>query len=192
MRFLACVLEKSALFFWGQVGGFEHRRGRAHDRGQRGADIVRDRAQQVRTHLFLFAFNAQTLLLLDLGGHRAGDEGNAQHGQKGERIAGDREVELPVRVGKNIVDPDDAEQRGKDAEQIAGRKAGDQQHGEHEYRKRKAVAALRHAQDGAQSDRTGEDHGKGQKVPPRDREQTAFVFQMRHRATLLLQCLDGI
>ena len=82
---------------------------------------MRNRAQQIGAHFLFFAFRPNPLLLLELGGHRTGDERDAQHGQERQRIAGQRKVERPVWISKNIVDANDAEQSGQDTEKIAGR-----------------------------------------------------------------------
>ena len=125
---------------------------RDSNRGQRRTDIVGDRAEQVCTHFFLFAFHTKTVLLLDLGCHRAGDERDAQHGQKGERVAGKRKIKFPVRIGENVVDANHAQQGCERTEQITVGEPGDQQYGKHEYRKSKTIAAVRHAKQGAYPD----------------------------------------
>ena len=121
LRLVASILQKLALLGNRQVGRFQKGGGDADDRCQRRADIVRNRAQQIGAHFLFFAFRSNPLLLLELGGHRTGDERNAQHGQERQRIAGQRKVERPIWISKNIVDADDAEQCGQNAENIAGR-----------------------------------------------------------------------
>lgn len=75
-----------------------------------GADIVGDGAQQVGPHFLFFVFHPQLLLLLCLGGQGAGDDGDAQKGQKAQGIAGEGEVQGQIRVSKHVVDADDAQQ----------------------------------------------------------------------------------
>lgn len=96
------------------------------DAGQGRADIMRDGAEQIAAHLLLLSLGAELLLLLDLRGQRADHDGHGEHDEERQRIAGDREVEGEIRIGKNIVHADDAHDGGQQAIEIAAREARDQ------------------------------------------------------------------
>ena len=118
------------------------RRAGAHDRGQRGADVVGDGPKQVGVHLFPLHFIAQLLLALDLRGQRADDDGNHQHHQEGQGVSGQRHVELPERIGEHVVDAEGAHQRGRDAPQVAVRQPRHQRHGQYEQRRGEGVVVI--------------------------------------------------
>ena len=131
---------------------------------------MRDRAEQVGTHFLALTLHAELLLLLDLGGHRAGDERYAQHNEKRQRIAGHREVEFPVGEGEDVVDADNAQECSKRAEQISVCEARGEQHCENKYRRGEAVADVRAAQQGAEHQCTDKYRRENKEIPQRKRE----------------------
>ena len=118
----------------------QHGVGRADNRRQRRAQVVRDGAQQVCLHPLLFGLRLDAPLPLDLLGQHADDQRHGQHRQKRERIAGDREIDLKIRIGEREVDADDGDDRGNEAVKIAVRQPRDDEHGEHEDQRHSAVA----------------------------------------------------
>ena len=115
---------------------------------------MRHGAQQIRAHRLALGLRAQPLLLFDLGVHRADDERHRQHRQKGQRIAGEPEVERPEWIGEHEVHADHAEKRAENAPEIALRKAGDDHHRQHEDQQREAAVLVDTAQHKA--DRRGD------------------------------------
>ena len=108
-------------------------------------------AQQIGSHFFFFVFYPKLLLLLSLGGEGAGDDGDHEKGQKGQRVSGDLEVECPVRVSKNKVDANHSQHRSNQTEEIPIGKTGNQKNRQNKDGGCKAVGAVRHAQKHAQN-----------------------------------------
>ena len=136
-----------------------------------------DGAKQVGPHFFLFVFHAQAFLLLGLGGQGAGDDGDHQKGQKTQRIAGQGEIKGQIGICKNVVDADDAQHGGDEAEEITGGQPGDQQHRKDKDRGGKAVAAVGQAEQRAALHRAEKNDGGNQKVPPGKGEQLGGVME---------------
>ncbi len=104
------------------VGG-----GRPDDACQRGAQIVGDRAQEVRPDPFVFRFmqlsfpfGDHLILTGQFGGHGADRYGEDQHTYKSDRIAAHSKIYLKERVSEKSVNEDDAEQGGNNAVQVSG------------------------------------------------------------------------
>ena len=113
-----------------QIGGAG-----ADDAGQRCAQVVGDGTQQIGAHLLLLRLREQLVLLgdrpclfLHIGRHGAGEEGDAEHAQKGDRITGQRKVQFEIGISEQIIHADDGDHGGDHSRQIAVRKAhyGDQ------------------------------------------------------------------
>ena len=147
-----------------------------------------DGAEQVGPHLLFFVLCPQAFPLLGLGGEGAGHNGDDQKGQKGQGVAGECEIHRPVRVCKDKIDTDHAQQRGDQAKQVPGGQAGDQQHRQNKDGRGEAVTAARQPQQIAQAKGTGENDGGDQKVPPGKGKQpggqSAFLTQ---RGDLLME-----
>ena len=174
LRVIPDVGQQQQTILLGQIRIFDHGTRRADDRGQRRADVMRDRTKQIRAHFFARRLDAQILLPLDLGRHRTGHERDHEHGQKGQRIARQREVHRPVRVGEYVVRAYDAQHGCERAEQIAGRKARDEQHGQDEDRVGEALRAVGHVQQDAQQHRTAEQSAEYRKIAPREGKDADF------------------
>ena len=123
-------------------------------------------AQQIGSHFFFFVFYPKLLLLLSLGGEGAGDDGDHEKGQKGQRVSGDLEVECPVRVSKNKVDADHSQHRSNQTEEIPIGKTGNQKNRQNKDGGCKAVGAVRHAQKHAQNHGTRKNPSGDPKVLP--------------------------
>ena len=65
-------------------------------------------------------------LLARLNGQRADQQGNKQHNQERYRVPLQGKIERHEGIGKEKVNKDNAGQRGKDAPEIAGGRAGNQ------------------------------------------------------------------
>ena len=137
------IHQKGLLFGRGEGGIFQNGGGGTHDRGQRGANVVGDGAEQIRPHLHLFVFHPEAVLLLGLGGQGAGDQRDHQKGEHCQRIAGNGEVKRHIGICKHIVDADDTQHRRNQPEEISAGEAGDQEHGQHIDRRGKAVDGVR-------------------------------------------------
>ena len=87
---------------------------------------MRNGAQQIRSQLFFFIFCPEALLLMDLCGERAGDNGNNQKGDKGNRIARNRKVNVPIRICKNKIDANHAGDGSDYAKEVASCQVRDQ------------------------------------------------------------------
>ena len=87
----------NGLFLIQRVIIFDHSGAGTVDGGERGAQIVRNRAQKVCTHLLLLAFHTQLFLLFDAGGEGAGHDGHHQHHKAGEQVFRQGKVEGEIR-----------------------------------------------------------------------------------------------
>ena len=114
---------------------FQNRRCGAVDGSQRRPDVMGDRSQQVRLHLHPFVLQFQHVPLLQLGCQRAGDDGHAQQNDKGERVAGRREIKCVIRIGEHEVHHENPQNGGSQTVHISFRKPGNHQHGQNEYRR---------------------------------------------------------
>ena len=130
-----------------------------------------DGAQEIAAHFFLLGFGAELFLLLDLGGQRADHDGDGQHDEERQGVAGDGEVQLHVGVGKDPVDADDAEERGKQAEQIPVGKARDEDDCALKDQGDEDVGRVDHPQQRAEDGRQAEKADAHAKIPPRKRKQ---------------------
>ena len=101
-------------------------------------------AEQVRPHFDFFVFHPEAVLLLAVSGEGAGDQRDHQEGENGQRIPGYGEVERHVGVCKHIVDTDDAQDRGDQAEEVTVGEAGDQQDSQHIDRRGEPVCGIGH------------------------------------------------
>ena len=132
-----------------------------------------DGAQEIAAHFFLLGFGAELFLLLDLGGQRADHDGDGQHDEERQGVAGDGEVQLHVGVGKDPVDADDAEERGKQAEQIPVGKAGDEDDRALKDQGDEDVGRVDHpqqrAEDGRQAEKADARHENGNSCRSRAR-----------------------
>ena len=109
--------------------------------GERGAQVMGHRPQQVGPHLFLFALHAQLLLLFDAGGQGAGHARHHQHYQTGEQVLRQGEVECKIRGKKRKVDGQHADERRQHAPYIAFGIHGDHEHRQHEQQHGHAIDA---------------------------------------------------
>ena len=150
---------------------FEDRVDAADDGGQGRADVVGDGAQEIAAHFFLFGFGAELFLLLDLGGQRTDHDGDGQHDEERQGVAGDGEVQLHVGVGKDPVDAEDAEERGQQAEQVAVGKARDEDDRALKDQSDEDVGRVDHPQQRAEDGRQAEKAEAHAKIPPRKRKQ---------------------
>ena len=150
---------------------FQHGVGRADDRRQRRAQVVRHGAQQVRLHPLLFSLRLDAPLPLDLLGQHADDQRHGQHRQKRERIAGDREIDLKIRIGEREIDADDGDDRGDEAVKVSVRHPRDDEHGQHEDQRHGAVAVAdgihhQQAHKGRRAQQQQRDAQVAQDLPP--------------------------
>ena len=106
---------------------FEKRDRRAGDRRERRAQIVRYRPQEVRAHTLALRFHTDALLPLESCRQRVDRKRHRKHREKGERIAGQSEIEIHVWVGENIVHRENAQNRDDRAAEIPIRQKRHQQ-----------------------------------------------------------------
>ena len=102
--------------------------GGAHDAGQRRADVVGHRPQQIGVNALPLRLTLQDLYLLGAAGQHTGDHRNEHHDHERQRKARQRKADLPVRRGKHIVHAQHAGDGDKDAEQIPVRQQRRQKH----------------------------------------------------------------
>ena len=92
---------------------------RTDDAGQRCADIVRHGAQEPGIELFALRLARDGIKLLGAAGEDAGEDADRHHDEKRHRNAREREADMPVRLGKDIVHAQHAEHRVEQAEEKA-------------------------------------------------------------------------
>ena len=179
LGFAAGIFQKAALLFRGEkFFSFQNGGGGADDGGQRCADIMRHRAEQVCPGLFFFRFCTQVFLPLDLGGHGAGHHGDHQHHDEGEGISRDGEVKCKVGICKNIVHTDNANEGGDRTKEIAVGQAGDQHNCQHKDHGHKFAIAIHLAQKGTDHDGAKQDHQSHLQIPPgKGKPSGEFFFQ---------------
>ena len=102
--------------------------GGAHDAGQRRADVVRHRPQQIGVDTLPLRLALKTFHLLGAAGQHAGDHRNEHHDDKRQRKSRQREADLPVRFGEHIVHAQHAGDGDEDTEQVAVRQQRRQEH----------------------------------------------------------------
>ena len=88
----------NGLFLIQRVIIFDHSGAGTVDGGERGAQIVRNRAQKICTHLLLLAFHTQLFLFFDAGGEGAGHDGHTSITRPENRFS-DR-VKLKAKYGE--------------------------------------------------------------------------------------------
>lgn len=132
---------------------------------------MRDGAEQIAAHLLLLSLGAELLLLLDLRGQRADHDGHGEHDEERQRIAGDREVEGEIRIGKNIVHADDAHDGGQQAIEIAAREARDQHDRQLKDKRNIDIGIVEQAEQETKPRRGGENPDADGSIPPGKREK---------------------
>ena len=107
------------------------------DSRQRRAQIMRHCPEQVGAHFLLFRLRQKLFpfrklagLFFHMGGCHAAQDGNHHHAEKGDRIAFQHEIELPVWIGEQIVDRTHAEKSRSDSRHIPLSRTGHQQDGQ--------------------------------------------------------------
>ena len=122
-------------FFFGRKRCFVLQPGRAgaDHAGKGRAQIVGDGPQKVGPELFFFRFHDQLFIFFDTGrlffcmkGSGAGHDGDKIHHQEGKRITGHGKIKLMKRIGIQIVNAENTENRGQDAVAVFVRITGDQ------------------------------------------------------------------
>ena len=108
--------------------------------------------KKVGPHSLPLTFCPQLFLPFDLSGQSADDNRHRQHRQKGQGISGDGKVELPVGVGKNIIDADDTEKRGGNPVDKAAGKPGSQRHHKNKDHGYEAAGGVHQHQQPAEED----------------------------------------
>ena len=82
-----------------------------NDTIHRCADIVRHGAQKPGIELFALRLARNGIKLLGAAGEDAGEDADRHHDEKRHRNAREREADMPVRLGKDIVHAQHAEHR---------------------------------------------------------------------------------
>ena len=149
------------------LGLVGQKRSRGGDGGQRRAQIVGHGAQKVGAHLFQTGAVVALLLPLELRGHGADEQRRGQQHQKGQRIAGEAEVEGHQRHRKGEIDGEHAQHRRGHAVKIPARQATDERHGKEKEHGRVAVAlGVEVAAQRAQPNGQGQGKQRQKRVPP--------------------------
>src|SRR5699024_5346306 len=104
-------------------------------------------------------------LPLDLAGHGADDEGHGQHGEEGQRVAGDGEVHGPVGVGEGVIDENDAEEGGGDAVDVSVGEPGHQDYHQREDHGGEPAGVVHDHQQSAEQSSQRQKSGGDQDVP---------------------------
>ena len=91
-----------------------------------------DGAQKIRTHLFHFGLCQPLFPLCDhlgldghMGGHGTQDQSDPAHQQEGDRVAGQCEIKLIIRIGEQIIDRYYGKKGADNAVAVAHRPSGD-------------------------------------------------------------------
>ena len=107
--------------------------GRPHDAGQRRADVVGHRPQQVGVHLLPLRLPADGLRLLGPAGDGGRQDGDGHHHQERQRKARKGEADVPERIGEDDVHAEHAHHGHDDTQQIAAGPIGRQKHIQQEH-----------------------------------------------------------
>ena len=151
-----------------------------------------DSAQEIAAHFFLLCLRAELFLLLDLGGQRTDHDGDGQHDEERQGVAGNGKVQLHIGICKNPVYPDDADHGGQQTEQISVCKARDEHDRAFEDQRDIHVGRVDHPQQRAQQRRCcqyAEAHsavapGKGKYLPQAAPEGLVFrISRHIHRSS---------
>ena len=120
-QLLPLLLRQLAVLLQQNVGG-------SHDAGQRGADVVGHRPQQVGVHLLPFRLAADGLRLLGAAGDSRRQHGDGHHHQKRQRKSGQREADVPVGIREYVVHAEHTGHGGDDTQDITVGPVGRQEH----------------------------------------------------------------
>ena len=126
LRLVPNIFQQLPLLLGAQVLLLHQGGGGARNGGQRRAQVVPHRAQQIGAQPLPFGLNVKALLLLDVGGHHAGHDGDAEQGHKGEGISHALQIKGVVGGYKGVIDDHRGKDTGQQAAQIPVCVAGHQ------------------------------------------------------------------
>lgn len=121
-------------------------------------------------HFFALGIHTRLLAAADAAHKSAGYDGDYEHAQKGQRVAGELEIEMKIRIGEGIIDAENRHDRGDQTEKITVRAQTYHQNYKDEYQGHMGVRFTYKPEQRADRDTHGEDYKGNKSIAPRKGE----------------------